>query len=121
MVTIWCSGIGVIRYSFLESNQILIADIYWDQLDGIHIQLDKLWSGPIIQRWPIVLHENARSRIVKMTLLKFIDNNRNKTRDFVTSIYSWSLTYFLSFFSNIFSSTGQKEYTAFVDFWHSNL
>lgn len=52
MVTIWywCYPF------FLESNQILSADVYWNQLNGIRIQLNKLWSGLVNRRCPILLH-----------------------------------------------------------------
>ena len=42
MVTVWWSAIDITRYSLLESNQSIITEFYYQQLDEIRIHLSKV-------------------------------------------------------------------------------
>ena len=60
MVTVWWSAIGIVHYSFLESNKRIAAEIYWQKLDEIYIKLSKVCLALVNQQGPILLHDNPQ-------------------------------------------------------------
>ena len=38
MVTVWWFAIGVVHYNFPVSNQNIMAEVYYQQLDKIYVQ-----------------------------------------------------------------------------------
>lgn len=54
-------SIAVIYYSFLDSIQRNTAEVYCQQLDGMHGQLNEMRSALATRRNTILLHENTRT------------------------------------------------------------
>lgn len=73
MVTVWWSAIGVIHYSFLETNQSITAEIYCNQLADMHASLQEKSPALVNRRGPILLHDNARPHVARLTLQKLTD------------------------------------------------
>ncbi|KAF2362312.1 Transposase type 1 [Trinorchestia longiramus] len=72
-VTVWWCAIGVVHYSFLNVNQSIAAEVYCNQLDEMHTHLQKMWPALVNRRSPILLHDNARPHVARMTLQKLTD------------------------------------------------
>ena len=73
MVTVWWCVIGVIHYSFLDANQSITAEVYCNQLEEMHHHLQKMRPALVNRRGPILLHDNARPHVARMTLQKLTD------------------------------------------------
>ena len=73
MVTVWWCAIGVIHYSFLDANQSITAEVYCNQLEEMHHHLQKMRPALVNRRGPILLHDNARPHVARMTLQKLTD------------------------------------------------
>lgn len=59
VVTTSGSAINVINCTFLKSNQRITAVVYCQQLDEIHIQLNKLRRALVNRRGQILFHDNV--------------------------------------------------------------
>ena len=73
MIIVWWSAIGIVYYSFLENNQSITVEVYYQQLNEMYVQLSKMlltlfhWQGPILP------HDNTQPYVTRMTLQKFTD------------------------------------------------
>ena len=70
IVTIWWSAICVIHYSFLKTNQTITAEIYCNQLADMHAFLQKRRPALVNRHGPILLHDNARPHVARLTVQK---------------------------------------------------
>ena len=73
MVTVWWSAIGVNHYDFLKPNQTITAEIYCNQLADKHVCLQKGRPALVNRRGPILLHDNARPHVARLTVQKLTD------------------------------------------------
>ncbi|KAF2350019.1 Transposase type 1 [Trinorchestia longiramus] len=71
MVTVWWSAIGVIHYSFLGVYETINEGRYCNDLAVMHAQLSKKRPALVNRRGPILLHDNARPHVARMTVQKF--------------------------------------------------
>ena len=70
MLTVWWSVTGLILYSFLNSSETITAEKYCQQVDEMHQKLRQQHPALVNRKGPILLHENARPYIAKLTLQK---------------------------------------------------
>lgn len=70
MVTVWWSMQGVIHYSFLKVNQTIDAVKYCQDIDIVHRKLAELQPALVNRKGPILLQDNARPHVSKLTLQK---------------------------------------------------
>ncbi|KAF2345379.1 Transposase type 1 [Trinorchestia longiramus] len=73
MVTVWWSAIGVIHYSFLGVNKTINAERYCNDLAVMHARLSKKRPAFVNRRGPILLHDNARPHVARMTVQKLTE------------------------------------------------
>ncbi|XP_029644316.1 histone-lysine N-methyltransferase SETMAR-like [Octopus sinensis] len=73
MVTAWWSAIGVVHYSFLEASQSITAKVYCNQRAEMHAHLQKMRPALVNRRDPILLYDNAKSHVTRMTLQEITD------------------------------------------------
>ncbi|KAF2355521.1 Transposase type 1 [Trinorchestia longiramus] len=73
MGTVWWSAKGVIHYSFLGANKTINAERYCNDLAVMHARLSE--KGPALEnrRGPILLHDNARPHVARMTVQKLTE------------------------------------------------
>ncbi|KAF2362768.1 Transposase type 1 [Trinorchestia longiramus] len=70
MVTVWWSAIGVIHYSFLGVNETINAERYCNYLAVMHARLSEKRPALVNRRGPILLHDNVRPHVARMTVQK---------------------------------------------------
>jgi len=70
MVTVWWCDAGIIHYSFLNPGETITAERYCHEIDEMHKKLKTLCPGLVNRKSPILLHDNARPHISKVTLQK---------------------------------------------------
>jgi len=63
MVTVWWTTRGVIHHSFLEPGKTITAKAYCDEIEAMYEKI----PGYIKRAGPILLHDNARPHVAKMT------------------------------------------------------
>ncbi|KAF2353244.1 Transposase type 1 [Trinorchestia longiramus] len=73
MVTVWWSAIGVIHYSFLEVNETINAARYCNDLAVMHARLSEKRPALVNRRGPILLHDNVRPHVARMTVQKLTE------------------------------------------------
>ncbi|KAF2345332.1 Transposase type 1 [Trinorchestia longiramus] len=73
MVTVWWSAIGVIHYSFLGVNETINAERYCNDLAVMHARLSEKRPALVNRRGPILLHDNARPHVARMTVQKLTE------------------------------------------------
>ncbi|KAF2356502.1 Transposase type 1 [Trinorchestia longiramus] len=73
MVTVWWSAIGVIHYSFLGVNETINAKRYCNDLAVMHARLSEKRPALVNRRGPILLHDNARPHVARMTVQKLTE------------------------------------------------
>lgn len=70
MVSVWWSSAGVIHYSFMRTGQSITADVYCNQLDEMMRELGIKQPRLVNRDRPILLQDNARPHVARITLLK---------------------------------------------------
>ncbi len=70
MVTVWWTACGIIHNSFLESGKSITADSYSQELAICHKKLEQMRPFLINHKGPILLHDNARPHVGKVTQKK---------------------------------------------------
>lgn len=70
METVWWSAICVVHYSFLDANQIITAEVYFNQLAEMNTHLLKMRPALVNQHDPILIHDNANPRVARRKLQK---------------------------------------------------
>ena len=70
MVTVWWSAAGLIHYNFLKPGETITAEKYCSELDVVHQKLSKKQPALVNRKGPILLHDNARPHVSKITLQK---------------------------------------------------
>ena len=70
MLTVWWSAVGLIHYSFLNAGETITAEKYCQQMGEIHQKLRQQQPTLVNRKGPILLHENARPQVAKLTLQK---------------------------------------------------
>lgn len=70
MVTVWWSMQGVIHYSFLKTNETINATKYCLDIDIVHEKLKQLRPALVNRKGPILLQDNARPHVSRLTLQK---------------------------------------------------
>ena len=70
MVTVWWSAHGIIHYNFMDPGETITAEKYCQELDAMHRKLQVLRPSLTNRKGPILLHDNARPHISRMTLEK---------------------------------------------------
>ncbi|KAF2358812.1 Transposase type 1 [Trinorchestia longiramus] len=73
MVTVWWSAIGVIHYSFLGVNETINAGRYCNDLAVMHARLSEKRPALVNQCSPILLHDNTRPHVARMTVQKLTE------------------------------------------------
>ena len=63
VVTVWWTTRGVIHYSFLEPGKTITAKAYCDEIEAMYEKI----PGYIKRAGSILLHDNARPHVTKMT------------------------------------------------------
>lgn len=70
MITVWWSAAGVIHYDFLKHGETITAQSYCQQIETMHRKLLDTQPGLVNRKGPILLHDNARPHVSKMTVQK---------------------------------------------------
>ena len=70
MITVWWSMSGIIHYDFLEPGETITAQSYCHQLDVFHEKLKQKRPALVNRGCPLLLHDNARPHVAKLTLQK---------------------------------------------------
>ncbi|KAF2348287.1 Transposase type 1 [Trinorchestia longiramus] len=73
MVTVWWSAISVIHYIFLGVNETINAKRYCNDLAVMHARLSEKRPALVNRRGPILLLDNARPRVARMTIQKLTE------------------------------------------------
>ncbi|KAF2355031.1 Transposase type 1 [Trinorchestia longiramus] len=73
MVTVWWSAIGVFHYSFLGVNETINTERYCNDLAVMHARLSEKRPVLVNRRDPILLHDNARPHVARMTVQKLTE------------------------------------------------
>ncbi|KAF2348802.1 Transposase type 1 [Trinorchestia longiramus] len=73
MVTVWWSAIGVIHSSFLRVDETINAERYCNDLAVMHTRLSEKRPALVNRRGPILLHNNARPHVARMTVQKLTE------------------------------------------------
>lgn len=73
MITVWWSMGGVIHFSFLDPGETITADKYCTELEEMHRKLIIKHPAMTNRHGVILLHDNARPHISKVTLNKLKD------------------------------------------------
>lgn len=73
MVTVWWCATGIIHYSFLGTGESITAVLYCSQIDDMHKKLCMKHPALTNRKHPILLHDNARPHISKLTVQKLIE------------------------------------------------
>lgn len=75
MITVWWSMAGLIHYSFLPAGQTITANSYCEELERFHEKLGKKQPALVNRKGPILLHDNARPHISRLTVQKLQELN----------------------------------------------
>lgn len=67
MITVWWSAAGLLHYSFLRPGAMITAESYCRELDVVHQKLQLKHPALVNRRGPILLHDNARPHVARMT------------------------------------------------------
>ena len=70
MVTVWWSAAGIIHYNFLNPGETINACKYCQQIEEMHQKLHVKHPALVNRKGPILLHDNARPHVSKVTLQK---------------------------------------------------
>jgi len=69
-VTVWWSAPGLIYHSFLNLGEMITVQIYWHQIDEIHLKLWKYHPALVNRKGPILLHDKTRPLVAQLILQK---------------------------------------------------
>lgn len=75
MITVWWSMAGIIHYDFLGSGETITAESYCHQLDICHEKMKQKHPALINRNRPLLLHDNARPHVAKLTIQKLQELN----------------------------------------------
>lgn len=70
MMTLWWSTIGVIHHNFLNRGETINAEKYCTEIDIMHNKLTGKHPALVNRIGPILLHDNARPHVSRLTLQK---------------------------------------------------
>lgn len=70
MVTVWWTAAGIIHYYFLERGKTITAIQYSNELNTVHQKLSEKYPALVNRKGPILLQDNAKPHIAKITLEK---------------------------------------------------
>lgn len=70
MVTVWWTSRGVVHYSFLKPGSSITAQSYCQEIDAMHHKLRQKQPALVNRKGPILLQDNARPHVARMTLQK---------------------------------------------------
>uniref|UniRef100_A0A5S6Q8A6 Mos1 transposase HTH domain-containing protein n=1 Tax=Trichuris muris TaxID=70415 RepID=A0A5S6Q8A6_TRIMR len=70
LLIVWWSAKGIIHYSLLKSGETVMAQTYCSELEKMHEKLQRARPSLTNRKGPILLHDNARPHISKMTIQK---------------------------------------------------
>ena len=70
MITVWWNATGIIYYSFLETGKTITASSYSQEIDQCYTKLTKKCPNVVNRKGPILLHDNARPHVGKITQKK---------------------------------------------------
>lgn len=73
MITVWWTAAGLIHYNFLKEGETITAQSYCQEIEIMHRKLREKQPSLINRKGPILLHDNARPHISKMTVQKLHD------------------------------------------------
>lgn len=73
MVTVWWSTAGLVHYNFLNQGETMTAEKYCQEIDEMHHKLKSMCAALVNRKHPIILHDNARPHIAKISLKKLND------------------------------------------------
>lgn len=75
MIIVWWSMAGIIHYDFLQFGETVTAELYCRQLDACHEKLKQKHPALMNRNRPLLLHDNARPHVAKLTLQKLQELN----------------------------------------------
>lgn len=70
MLCIWWDINGVVYFELLGPNQTINANLYSQQLERVHETLCEKRPALVNRKDPILLHDNARPHVAKVTIAK---------------------------------------------------
>jgi [histone H3]-lysine36 N-dimethyltransferase SETMAR len=70
MISVWWTSSGLIHYNFLKQGETITAVKYCAEIDQMHRKLTLLNPSLVNRKGPILLHDNARPHIAKLTVQK---------------------------------------------------
>ena len=70
MVTVWWSAVGLIHFSFLKAGETINSEKYCLEIEHMHQKLSVNQPSLVNRKGPILLHDNARPHVSKLTLQK---------------------------------------------------
>jgi [histone H3]-lysine36 N-dimethyltransferase SETMAR len=70
MITVWWNQTGIIHYSFLETGKTITAASYSREIDQCYKKLAIKCPNVVNRKGPILLHDNARPHVGKVTQKK---------------------------------------------------
>lgn len=70
MITVWWSAAGLIHYSFLPTGETITAQSYCKEIEIMHHKLLEKQPALVNRRGPILLHDNAKPHISRLTAQK---------------------------------------------------
>lgn len=62
MATAWWSAVGVIHYSFLNPVKTIMAIMYYQQIDEMHLKLLHMYPALANRKGPI-LHDDVHKHV----------------------------------------------------------
>lgn len=73
MITVWWSAAGLIHYNFLKTGESITAQSYCNEIDVMHQKLLQNQPALVNRKGPILLHDNARPHVSRITTQKLHD------------------------------------------------
>lgn len=73
MITVWWSASGLIHYNFLKAGESITAQSYCNEIDVMHQKLLQNQPALVNRKGPILLHDNARPHVSRLTMQKLHD------------------------------------------------
>ncbi len=70
IITVWWTACGIIHYSFIKSDKSITAESYSQELAICHKKLKQIWPYLVNRKGPILIHDNARPHVGKVTQTK---------------------------------------------------
>ncbi|XP_015436815.1 PREDICTED: histone-lysine N-methyltransferase SETMAR-like [Dufourea novaeangliae] len=70
MVTVWWSRRGIIHYNFLKPGETVTSVKHCHEIDKVHKKLKDLCPILVNRKGPILLHDNARPHVSRITVQK---------------------------------------------------